>query len=311
MFVSGGQGKAEIPGPAAPGPHDAQKPGDIGNQFRRRPADQSPLEMFPRQAVILLEIEGQGQFQAHTHQIRLPDEDGPEGRDRQVQERDASLVLEPGILGPPAGGQAQEKPYVRQVRPVLQGQGFQDLQGFGKTVALNQRPRNSHEPVGGQVRLPRLFPPDKGGRGVAFRLGPGTRGEGGRLLKRRGRTIISQSFAVPTRFRRRLSTPSPLALFTPSPLALFTPSPLALFTPSPLALFTPSPLALFTPSPLEGEGWGEGEGPGVREDAAPASSAAATAGAEESRGTRISAKRRVSITGQKKEGQPRRLPFFE
>ena len=50
---------------------------------------------FAGQLVILLQIEGQGQFQAHTHQFRPPDQDGPEGRDGLVQERKPLLVCKP------------------------------------------------------------------------------------------------------------------------------------------------------------------------------------------------------------------------
>ena len=53
---------------------------------------------------------------------------------------DPFFVPDVRLLGPPAGRQAQEKPHVRLVRMVRQGQG-QDLQGLGKAVALDQRPR--------------------------------------------------------------------------------------------------------------------------------------------------------------------------
>ena len=44
--------------------------------------------MAAGQGVLLLQIEGQGQFQAHAHQFRPADQDGPERRDGLVQERE-------------------------------------------------------------------------------------------------------------------------------------------------------------------------------------------------------------------------------
>ena len=49
------------------------------------------------------------------------------------------LLLEPDALGTPAGSQTQEKPHVRQVL-VVPGQGPQDRQGLGKTLAFDQAP---------------------------------------------------------------------------------------------------------------------------------------------------------------------------
>ena len=122
-----GQGEPEVSNPAAPGPHDIQKPVDVPDQDLRRPAHQGPFEMVAGQRVFFLQIEGQGQFQTYAHQSGPADQDGPERRDGLVQEREPCFLLDSGRLGPPAGGQAQEKPHVRQIA-VVRGQGTQDLQ---------------------------------------------------------------------------------------------------------------------------------------------------------------------------------------
>ena len=145
-----GQGEAEIPCPAAPGPHDVQKIPDVRDHRGRGTADQDPFEMVAGQVVILLEKKGQSQFQAHAHQVRLMDQDGPEGRNGQLQKQDPFVVPESGLLGLTAGRQAQKKPHFSLVRTVLQGQGFQDFQGFGKAVAIDQCPRSPDTRVGGQ-----------------------------------------------------------------------------------------------------------------------------------------------------------------
>ena len=147
----GGNGEPEIPVPAFPGAHDVQKPFDVGGQLRGRAAHQGPLEMLAGQGVILLQIKGQGQFKAHTHQFRSPDQDGPERRDGLVQERDPLLVLKPVFLGPPAGTQTQEELHVCLVR-MVRSQRPQNLQGFGETVAGDQDSRGPDARIGGQVR---------------------------------------------------------------------------------------------------------------------------------------------------------------
>ena len=47
--------------------------------------DQHPVKMATGQGILLLEIEGQGEFQAHAHQVRPVDQNGPERRDGLVQ----------------------------------------------------------------------------------------------------------------------------------------------------------------------------------------------------------------------------------
>ena len=169
------QGKAEIPAPAAPGPHEVQKSRDFGNYGDRWTADQGPLEMVTGQVVVVLQIKSQGQFQTDTHQSRPVDQDRPEGPDGLVQEREPLLILDPGFLGSPAGGQPEEKQHVRLVR-MVRPQRPQDVQGLGKAVALDQRPREVDARVGGQVGL--------AGRSIQLETGR----RAGRGLRRNGDT---------------------------------------------------------------------------------------------------------------------------
>ena len=86
-------------------------------------AHQGPLEMLAGQLVVLLQIEGQGQFQAHAHQtparrIRM-DRNAAMASSKQ---REPFSSSSPDVLDPPAGGQANEKPHVRLVR-MVRGQG--------------------------------------------------------------------------------------------------------------------------------------------------------------------------------------------
>ena len=114
-----------------------------------------PLEMLAGQLVVLLQIESQGQFQAHAttspgRRIRM---------DRKaamalVQKREPLIVFKPRCLGQPDRGQADEKPHLRLVRTIFQGQGTQDRQGFGIALAFDQRPRSTHARIGGQVSPP-------------------------------------------------------------------------------------------------------------------------------------------------------------
>ena len=104
--------------------------------------------------ILLLQIEGQGQFQAHAHEasglrIRM------DRNAAMASSRSASryLLLEPALSGTPGWqSQAQKKPHVRLIRMVRGSQGPQDLQGLGKPVALDERPRGLDPGVGRQVR---------------------------------------------------------------------------------------------------------------------------------------------------------------
>ena len=121
-----GQGKAEIPGPAPPGPDGPQELGDVDDHGRRGLAGQDPLEVAPGEVVLFLEKEGQAQFQAYAHQAGLVNQDGPVRGNGRVQQGLPRLVGHTGLLRGPDRRKTKEKQHVASQRPALHQPPQQD-----------------------------------------------------------------------------------------------------------------------------------------------------------------------------------------
>ena len=93
--------------------------------------------MAPREAVLALEEEGAGQFEAHPHQPRIVDQHGAERGDRAVQQRHLFRV---GKAGPPRRPDRREAVKKARFRPGRAAGRRQPGQRLPEPAVFDQRP---------------------------------------------------------------------------------------------------------------------------------------------------------------------------
>ena len=154
MFVSGARENPKYPRQRRRARMTFKKPVDIGNQPRAAGPTRARSKCSRANWSSSFEIEGQGQFQAHAHQSGSADQDGPEGRDGLVQEREPFSRLRSRVPGTP-GWLPSPRETARPSGP----------DGPGPAAAGSPRPRQNafastslraaiDARIGGQVRPP-------------------------------------------------------------------------------------------------------------------------------------------------------------
>ena len=144
-------GSAGAEAPALAFPDLEKEAANVGDHRRRRSARQHALEVRAGEIVLLLEEEGAGKLQSHTHQLGLVDEDGAQRGNGAFQQH---LAL--GLVLPRLGRTDRRQPGEEQdFGPVamVAVQGPQEVEREFELFVQHQHPRLHDSGVGREMRV--------------------------------------------------------------------------------------------------------------------------------------------------------------